>query len=102
MKIAIIGGGPSGLVTLKTLLEVRSRFDVQIEPVLFESDSESQLLIQINWKLLDHYYFPSFSRRHLSQRIRECRARVIKAHHMFQRFSFTVGKARLYELRKLS
>jgi hypothetical protein len=41
MKIAIIGGGPSGLVTLKTFLEVGSRVGIQIEPILLESESES-------------------------------------------------------------
>jgi uncharacterized NAD(P)/FAD-binding protein YdhS len=41
MKVAIIGGGPSGLVTLKTLLESKTRFSVEFEPVLLEAQGES-------------------------------------------------------------
>jgi len=40
MKVCIIGGGPSGLVTLKTLLESKARFNVEIEPILLEAHSE--------------------------------------------------------------
>lgn len=41
MRVAIIGGGPSGLVQLKVLLEAHRRFDVgPIEVRLFESHSK--------------------------------------------------------------
>lgn len=38
LKVAVIGGGPSGLVTLKTLLELGDRFpsDVTVDVSLFE------------------------------------------------------------------
>lgn len=39
VRIAIIGGGPSGLVTLKTLLESKGP-DFNVEPVLFEAEEE--------------------------------------------------------------
>lgn len=39
IKVAIVGGGPSGLVTLKTLLELADRFDdVAVEASLFEAE----------------------------------------------------------------
>ena len=37
MRVAVIGGGPSGLVQLKYLQEARKRFNVDIEARLFES-----------------------------------------------------------------
>lgn len=41
LSIAIIGGGPSGLVTLKTLLEVADRYDdVDLKVSLFEAEEE--------------------------------------------------------------
>lgn len=39
LKVAIVGGGPSGLVTLKTLLEVGDRYeDVKVQVSLFEAE----------------------------------------------------------------
>lgn len=39
LKVAIIGGGPSGLVTLKTLLELQDRHDdVKVQVSLFEAE----------------------------------------------------------------
>lgn len=40
IKAAIIGGGPSGLVTLKTLLELNQRFssNVHVDVSLFEAE----------------------------------------------------------------
>ena len=39
LKVAIIGGGPSGLVTLKTLLELGDRWpDVEVRASLFEAE----------------------------------------------------------------
>lgn len=39
LKVAIVGGGPSGLVTLKTLLELSDRHDdVHVEVSLFEAE----------------------------------------------------------------
>lgn len=39
LKVAIIGGGPSGLVTLKTLLEIGDRYeDVKVQVSLFEAE----------------------------------------------------------------
>jgi dimethylaniline monooxygenase (N-oxide forming) len=39
LKVAIIGGGPSGLVTLKTLLELGDRYgDVEVHASLFEAE----------------------------------------------------------------
>jgi dimethylaniline monooxygenase (N-oxide forming) len=41
MKVAIIGGGPSGLVTLKYLLEARKTFAIDhIEVKVFEIEPE--------------------------------------------------------------
>lgn len=41
LKVAIIGGGPSGLVTLKYLLEARKFFPgTQIEADLFEKEGD--------------------------------------------------------------
>ncbi len=40
MKVAVIGGGPSGLVTLKYLLDAHTFFPIEpIEARLFESES---------------------------------------------------------------
>lgn len=39
LKVAIVGGGPSGLVTLKTLLDLADRHsDIQVEASLFEAE----------------------------------------------------------------
>lgn len=39
MRVAVIGGGPSGLVTLKYLLEAKKLLDVEpIEARLFEAE----------------------------------------------------------------
>jgi NADPH-dependent 2,4-dienoyl-CoA reductase/sulfur reductase-like enzyme len=39
LKVAVVGGGPSGLVTLKTLLELGDRHeDVNVQVSLFESE----------------------------------------------------------------
>jgi len=40
MKVAVIGGGPSGLVALKYLTTAHQYFDIDpIEPILFESEA---------------------------------------------------------------
>jgi dimethylaniline monooxygenase (N-oxide forming) len=41
MKVAVIGGGPAGLTTLKFLLEAHNYFPIPpIEARLFEAESE--------------------------------------------------------------
>ena len=41
MRVAVIGGGPSGLVTLKYLLEAKQSLGIEaIEARLFESEPE--------------------------------------------------------------
>jgi dimethylaniline monooxygenase (N-oxide forming) len=37
MRVAIVGAGPGGLVTLKYLLEAQQRFNTPIEARLFET-----------------------------------------------------------------
>jgi len=41
MKVAVVGGGPSGLVTLKYLITAHNFLSVQpIEALLFESEAQ--------------------------------------------------------------
>ena len=86
IKVAIIGGGPSGLVTLKTVLELADRNPGQIivRASLFEAEDRiGGTFLYRSYGEPEPARKPQWATMKLTPRFSQCSPRFVKAAHGF-------------------